>query len=103
LMGHPAFSLTSPNKVRSLLGAFAMANPTGFHTLSGAGYRFVAEQIIELNRLNPQVAARIAAGFNRWKRYDPVRQGLMQGELKRIAATANLSPDVTEIVGNALS
>ncbi len=102
LMQHPAFSLTNPNKVRSLIGAFSMANPTGFHALSGAGYRFVADQVIEINRLNPQAAARIAAAFNRWKRYDPERQNLMQAELERIGATANLSSDVAEIVGNAL-
>jgi len=102
LMDKPTFSLTHPNKVRALIGAFAMANPTGFHTLSGAGYRFVADRVIDLNRLNPQVAARIASAFNCWKRYDPVRQSLMQSELKRMGATPNLSPDVAEIVGNAL-
>jgi len=103
LMAHPAFSLTNPNKVRSLIGAFANANPTGFHALSGAGYRFVADRVIELNRLNPQTAARIVVAFNRWKRYDPVRQDLMKKELGRIAATDNLSSDVAEIVGNALA
>ena len=79
-----------------------MANPTGFHALSGAGYRFVADRVIDLNRLNPQVAARIASAFNCWKRYDTMRQSLMQSELKRIGATPNLSSDVGEIVGNAL-
>ncbi len=102
LMDHPAFSLTNPNKVRALIGAFAMGNPTGFHALSGAGYRFIAERVIELDCLNPQAAARIATAFNRWKRYDPLRRNLMQAELKRIATTENISPDVAEIVGNAL-
>jgi len=103
LMAHPAFSLTNPNKVRSLIGAFANANPTGFHALSGAGYRFIADQVIELNRLNPQTAARIVVAFNRWKRYDPVRRNMMKTELGRIAATDHLSSDVAEIVGNALA
>jgi aminopeptidase N len=102
LLHNPAFSLTNPNKVRSLIGAFSMANPTAFNTISGAGYRLVADRVIELNRLNPQVASRTASAFNRWKRYDPVRQELMKTELKRIAAIPDLSSDVAEIVGNAL-
>jgi aminopeptidase N len=103
LMDNPAFSLTNPNKVRSLIGAFAMGNPTGFHALAGSGYRFVADRVIELDRLNPQAAARIATAFNRWRRYDSLRQKLMQTELKRIAATENISPDVAEIMSNALA
>ena len=75
LMEHPAFSLTNPNKVRSLLGAFAMMNPTGFHASSGAGYRLHADQVIALNALNPQVAARMASAFNSWTRYDERPQG----------------------------
>ncbi len=102
LMDHAAFSLTNPNKVRSLIGAFSMSNPTGFHTASGAGYRYLADRVIELNRLNPQVAARMVGAFNSWKRYDADRQQLIQAELQRIAATPELSADVAEIVGNAL-
>jgi len=102
LMEHPAFSLTNPNKVRSLIGAFAMLNPTGFHAADGVGYGFHADQVIALNALNPQVAARMAAAFNAWTRYDGGRQRLMQRELARIAATDGLSPDVSEIVHNAL-
>jgi len=102
LMEHPAFSLTNPNKVRSLVGAFAMGNPTGFHIQTGAGYRWVADRVIELNRLNPQVASRMVSAFNRWRRYDQARQELMQTELERISSTPGLSPDVAEIVGNAL-
>jgi aminopeptidase N len=79
-----------------------MMNPTGFHASSGAGYRLHAEQVIQLNALNPQVAARMASAFNTWTRYDEHRKGLMQAELKRIAAAGNLSPDVAEIVTNAL-
>ncbi|MDX1381254.1 MAG: DUF3458 domain-containing protein, partial [Xanthomonadales bacterium] len=102
LTEHPAFSLTNPNKVRSLIGAFAMLNPTGFHAADGAGYRFHADQVIALNALNPQVAARMAAAFNAWTRYDRGRQQSMRVELARIAATDGLSPDVSEIVHNAL-
>jgi aminopeptidase N len=102
LMAHPAFSLTNPNKVRSLLGAFSMMNPTGFHASSGAGYRLHADQVLRLNALNPQVAARMASAFNAWTRYDEGRRGLMETELRRIAAAADLSADVAEIVHNAL-
>ena len=102
LMEHPAFSLTNPNKVRALLGAFSMMNPTGFHAGSGAGYRLHADQVIALNGLNPQVAARMASAFNAWTRYDERRQALMRAELERIGATGGLSPDVAEIVHSAL-
>lgn len=103
LLDHPGFSLTNPNKVRSLIGAFAMMNPTGFHTADGSGYRLHADLVIELDRLNPQVASRMAAAFNPWTRYDSGRRDLMKRELLRIANTSHLSPDVTEIVTNALA
>jgi aminopeptidase N len=102
LMEHPAFSLTNPNKVRSLLGAFSTMNPTGFHANNGEGYRLHADQVIRLNALNPQVASRMVGAFNGWTRYDERRQGLMRGELKRISAIDGLSPEVAEIVHNAL-
>jgi aminopeptidase N len=102
LMQHPAFSIRNPNKVRSLIGVFAMLNPTGFHVPDGSGYRFHADRVIELNAINPQVAARMASAFNRWKRYDPGRRARMRAELERIAAVAGLSPDVFEIVSSAL-
>jgi len=102
LLDHPAFSLTNPNKVRSLIGAYSMMNPTGFHLRSGAGYRFHADQVIALNALNPQVAARMAVAFNHWTRYDDERRAAMRAELKRIAAADGLSPDVAEIVNSAL-
>lgn len=103
LLQHPAFSLTNPNRVRSVVGAFAMSNPTGFHARSGAGYHWLADRVIELNSLNPQVASRMAAAFNQLKRYDADRQALMIGELKRIADTPELSGDVAEIVSKALA
>jgi aminopeptidase N len=102
LMEHPAFSIMNPNKVRSLIGAFSMVNPTGFHAPDGSGYRFHADRVIELNAINPQMAARMASAFNRWKRYDQGRRELMNLELRRIAEAPALSPDVSEIVNNAL-
>jgi len=102
LMNHPAFSMQNPNKVRALIGVFAMLNPTGFHAVDGSGYSFHANCVIELDGLNPQIAARMAAAFNRWKRYDEGRKALMKAELQRIATVAGLSGDVSEIVNNAL-
>jgi aminopeptidase N len=102
LMEHPAFSIQNPNKVRALIGVFAMLNTTGFHAADGSGYEFHADRVIELDGLNPQIAARMASVFNRWKRYDDNRKALMKTQLQRIAAVDNLSGDVTEIVSNAL-
>jgi aminopeptidase N len=103
LMGHPLFSLTNPNKARALIGAFASANPVRFHARSGAGYRFVADRILELDPLNPQIAARLARAFVRWRRYDEPRQSLMKAELQRVAARAGLSKDVFEVVSKSLA
>jgi aminopeptidase N len=102
LMGHPAFSIQNPNKVRALIGVFSMLNPTGFHASDGSGYAFHADRVIELDAINPQIAARMTTAFNRWKRYDDGRKALMRAELQRIAAVENLSGDVSEIVANAL-
>ena len=101
-MGHPAFSIQNPNKVRALIGVFSMLNPTGFHAADGSGYEFHADRVIELDGINPQIAARMATAFNRWKRYDEGRKELMKAELQRIASVPGLSGDVSEIVNNAL-
>lgn len=103
LMAHPAFSIQNPNKVRSLIGVFSMLNPTGFHAADGSGYAFHADRVIELDGLNPQIAARMASAFNRWKRYDEGRKAQMKTQLQRIAKVENLSRDVAEIVNNALN
>ena len=102
LMEHPAFSITNPNKVRSLIGVFSMANPTGFHAADGAAYRFHADRVIELDTLNPQIASRMVSAFNQWRRYDRGRQALMKIELERIAEVDGLSPDVFEIISKAI-
>ena len=102
LKDHPAFTMTNPNRVRSLIGAFAMANATGFHRRDGAGYRFTADQIIELDRLNPQIAARLMGVFGRWRRYDQDRQAKMTAELKRILARPDLSRNSYEVASKSL-
>jgi aminopeptidase N len=103
LAGHPDYSLKNPNRVRSLVGAFAFQNPMGFHTPGGEGYAFVADQVIALDRSNPQISARLVSGFNHWKRYDNNRQMRMQQELKRIITIQKPSRDVYEIVSKALN
>jgi aminopeptidase N len=102
LMEHPAFTMRNPNRVRALVGAFAQGNPARFHDLSGAGYAFLAERVIELDELNPQVAARMVAPLSRWRRYDSERQLLMRAQLERIRGQEKLSADVGEIVQKSL-
>jgi len=102
LMEHPAFTMRNPNRVRSLVGAFAHGNPACFHNLSGAGYAFVADRVLELDAMNPQVAARMLAPLSRWKRYGQAHQELMREQLERIRRQAQLSNDVGEIVEKSL-
>jgi aminopeptidase N len=102
LANHPDYSLKNPNRVRSLTGVFAFQNPAGFHNSDGRGYTFLADQIIALDKTNPQISARLVSGFNRWKRFDQKRQLLMQQELKRIITVQEPSRDVYEIVSKAL-
>ena len=102
LLGDPAFSIRNPNKVRSLIGAFATANPVCFHAADGSGYRFLADRVLELDPANPQIAARLLRAMSRWRRYDPGRRGLMRGQLERVAGTAGLSKDVHEIAAKSL-
>jgi aminopeptidase N len=102
LMEHPLFSIKNPNKVRALIGAFAQGNPVCFHAKDGAGYAFLASRIIELDRLNPQIAARLSKVFSQWRRYDKTRQNLMQSELARILSQPKLSRDVYEVVERSL-
>ncbi|WP_349616607.1 aminopeptidase N [Azotobacter salinestris] len=102
LMEHPAFTLKNPNKVRALIGAFANQNHVNFHRADGLGYRFLADQVIMLNALNPQIAARQLAPLTRWRKYDEARQALMKAELERILASGELSSDVYEVVSKSL-
>ncbi|WP_313089440.1 aminopeptidase N [Pseudomonas sp.] len=103
LMQHPAFTLKNPNKVRALIGAFANQNLVNFHRADGAGYRFLADQVIVLNGLNPQIASRLLAPLTRWRKYDASRQELMKIELERILASGELSSDVYEVVSKSLA
>ncbi|HYH40441.1 MAG TPA: aminopeptidase N [Burkholderiales bacterium] len=103
LKDHPAFSIRNPNKVYALIGGFSLGNHVRFHAADGSGYDFLAEQVITLDALNPQVASRMARAFDRWKKFDPARQARARAALERIRATPGLSKDVAEIVTKALS
>ncbi len=102
LLDHPCFSIKNPNKVRALISVFAMANPTAFHAKDGSGYTFLADKIIQLNAINPQVASRLVKPLIDWKKYDVGRQKLMKQSLQRIKAVPDLSRDVFEIVDRGL-
>ena len=103
LMGNPAFSLSNPNKVYALLGGYFKANAAEFHREDGAGYAFWAEQVIALNRSNPQVASRMARALEGWRKFTPEIQARIRVALEKVAAEEGLSPDVAEIVGKALA
>ncbi len=103
LMRHPAFTLKNPNRARSLLFAFCNSNPAQFHAADGSGHAFWAEQVIALDALNPQVAARMARVLDRWRKYVPALQPGMKSALERVAGTKKLSNDVAEVIGKALA
>jgi len=103
LREHPDFNIKNPNRVRSLIGAFCQGNPSQFHREDGAAYRFLADFILELDGLNPQVAARLMTPFTQWRRLEPVRRERMHRELERIAGTGGISKDVEEIVSKSLA
>jgi aminopeptidase N len=102
LLDHPAFSIRNPNKARALVGAFCSANPHRFHAADGSGYAFLADRVLELNELNPQVAARLLRIMSRWQRYDSGRQGMIRSQLQRILSEASLSKDVYEVAAKSL-
>jgi aminopeptidase N len=102
LLKHPAFDLKVPNKVYSLIRSFA-ANHVRFHAADGGGYAFLADQVIALDALNPQVAARMARAFDRWRKFDAGRQAKAKAALERIRDSKGLSKDVAEIVTKALA
>ncbi len=103
LMKHPAFSIKNPNNVRAVIGQFCRNNPVNFHAKDGSGYRFLAEQILVLDKLNPQIASRQLGALNSWRQYDEDRQDLMKSALNSIASAEGLSPDVYEIVTKYLA
>ena len=102
LMQHPAFDIKNPNKVRALISAFANGNPVQFHDVSGSGYEFLADRIIELDGLNPQIASRLVTPLSRWRKFGEERQQLMRKALERVAGVEELSKDVREVVGKSL-
>ena len=102
LTKHPAFDIKNPNKVYSLVGGFVGGAPTNFHAADGSGYEFLGDMVLELDKLNGTVAARMAGGFTRWRKYDDARQALMKAQLERIVNTEGLSENVYEIVSKSL-
>ena len=103
LIRHSAFDLRMPNHVRSLIGAFSQSNSVNFHQQDGSGYQFLADYVIELNSINPQIASRMLTALTPWRRYDVMRQEMMKTQLSRIVDTPNLSPDVYEVASKALA
>jgi len=99
LEADPSFTLKNPNRVQSLLGSFARANPTGFHRADGAAYRWLADRLVAIDALNPQVAARVATAFNGWKRLEPARREAAHAVVAELAARNDLSRDLTDILG----
>lgn len=103
LRQHPDFNIKNPNRVRSLYTAFAINNPVKFHDPSGQGYAFLRDAIIELNAINPQMAARMVTPLREWKRYTPALQAQMKAALEAVLATPALSNDVFEVVSKSLN
>lgn len=103
LLKHPAFSIKNPNKVRALVGAFSTQNTPNFHAADGSGYAFLADKVIKLDALNPQMAARMISPLTRWQRFDLHHQEQMLAQLKRIKNSGDLSPDLFEVLEKSLA
>ena len=103
LLTHPSFDIRNPNKVRALIGSFCHGNHLHFHAGDGSGYAFASAQVIALDSLNPQVAARLARAFDRWRKFDAGRQAHAESALRRILDTPDLSRDTYEVVSRALA
>ncbi|MDB5510249.1 MAG: pepN [Hyphomicrobiales bacterium] len=102
LMTHHAFSATNPNRLRSLIGSFAGGNQTQFNAADGSGYDLVADTVIDVDRKNPQIAARLLASFRSWRSLESKRGALAEAALRRVAGQPELSPDVRDIVERSL-
>jgi aminopeptidase N len=102
LMNHHAFSLTNPNRLRSLIGAFATGNLTRFNAADGSGYDLLVETVIAVDPKNPQVAARLLAAFRSWRSLESGRKALAEAALQRVAAVQDLSADVRDIAQRSL-
>lgn len=102
LLNHPAFDMRNPNKVYSLVGGFC-GSPVNFHAKDGSGYKFLGEMVVQLDKINPQVASRMVSALSRWRRYDETRQSLAKAQLEMIMATNGLSENVFEIASKSLA
>ncbi|XP_012471799.1 puromycin-sensitive aminopeptidase [Gossypium raimondii] len=102
LLNHPAFDLRNPNKVYSLIGGFC-GSPVNFHAKDGSGYKFLGEIVLQLDKLNPQVASRMVSAFSRWRRFDESRQTLAKQQLETIMSANGLSENVFEIASKSLA
>lgn len=102
LLNHPAFDLRNPNKVYALIGGFC-GSPVNFHAKDGSGYKFLGEMVVQLDKINPQVASRMVSAFSRWKRYDDTRKSLAKAQLEMIVACNGLSENVYEIASKSLA
>ncbi|WP_019215889.1 aminopeptidase N [Legionella tunisiensis] len=102
LLQHPAFNIKNPNKVRAVLGAFCQANPRHFHAANGSGYAFLGDMLAKMDKINPQITARLATPFTRWRRFDQTRQTFMKQQLTQLAKQ-NLSRDLQEVVVKSLA
>jgi aminopeptidase N len=103
LLNHDDFDITNPNRVRSLISSFCQGNHAQFHASDGSGYQFAAEQIMRLDKVNAQIAARLARSFDRWKKFDDKRQHLAKDALTAIQGSLDLSKDTREVVSRALA
>ncbi len=103
LMGHPAFSMKNPNRVRALIGSFAAGNPTRFNAADGSGFTFVADAVLALDRLNAQVAARLLSSFRSWRCLEDGRRARAAAALRRVATSPGLSVDVADIATRSLA
>jgi aminopeptidase N len=103
LANHSQFDINNPNRVRSLIGTFAFYNPMGFHAIDGSGYRFVTDYLLKLDKINPQICARLVTPLTQWQRLDLTRQNLIRLQLARLLDNTSLSKDVFEKVSKSLN
>lgn len=101
LLEHPEFNIKNPNKVRAVIGAFTQANPRHFHAADGSGYAFLTDMLLTLDKINPQITARLATPFTRWQRLDSIRQTAIKKQLS-VLASHKLSRDLNEMVEKSL-
>jgi len=103
LTRHAAFDLRNPNKVRALIGVFARENLAVFHRPDGAGYQFFADRLLEIDPLNPQLAARLSSAFDGWRRLEAARRALCEGEMRRVSDSKGISANLFEMVSRLLA